>query len=352
MFIDFILIQTAEILTFNYWTQGKMKLAKAEDYIRGIVEGNKKALSKSITHIESTSQKHQQLADKIMKLAIPYTGKSIRLGITGVPGVGKSTFIEALGMLLTEKGHKVAVLAIDPTSTLSGGSILADKTRMEKLSAEENAFIRPSPSSNYLGGVAQKTRETMLLCEAAGYDVIIIETVGVGQSETAVSAMVDFFLFLALANAGDELQGIKKGILELADAIAINKADKNNQAQTGLAKKIYENALHIINPASEYWTPKVLTCSALEKTGIEDIWQIVLQHNILIKKSGELEKKRHKQSVEWMWTIIEDGIKHYFTNLPAVKKMINSLEIDIKEDKQTPANAAKKVLNLITDNNV
>jgi LAO/AO transport system kinase len=328
-----------------------MKLAKAEDYIKGIVEGNKKALAKSITHVESTSAKHQKLADEIMKLVIPYTGKSIRLGITGVPGVGKSTFIEALGMQLIENGHRVAVLAIDPSSSLSGGSILADKTRMEKLSSETDAFIRPSPSGKYLGGVAQKTRETMLLCEAAGYDVIIIETVGVGQSETAVAAMVDFFLFLALANAGDELQGIKKGILELADAIAINKADKNNKAQAGLAKKVYENALHIVNPATNYWTPKVLTCSALEKTGIEETWETVLEHNRVIKKTGELEIKRHKQSVEWMWTIINDGIKHYFTNLPDVKTLINSLETDIKEDRQTPANAAKRVLKLITDRN-
>ena len=326
-----------------------MKLAKAEDYIRGIVEGSKKALSKSITHIESTSHRHRKLADEIMKQVIPYTGKSIRLGITGVPGVGKSTFIEALGMHLTENGHKVAVLAIDPTSTLSGGSILADKTRMEKLSSSDNAFIRPSPSSNYLGGVAQKTRETMLLCEAAGYDVIIIETVGVGQSETAAAGMVDFFLFLALPNAGDELQGIKKGILELADAIAVNKSDKNNQALAGLAQKIYQNALHIVNPASEYWTPEVLTCSALEKTGIEEIWNVVMKHNNIIKNTGELEIKRHKQSVEWMWTIIENGIKRHFTNIPEVKKLISSFEEDIKEDRQTPANAAKKVLELITE---
>jgi LAO/AO transport system kinase len=325
-----------------------MKLAKAEDYVKGIVEGSKKALSKSITHIESKSNRHQKLADQIMKEVIPHTGNSIRLGITGVPGVGKSTFIEALGMYLVEKGHRVAVLAIDPTSTLSGGSILADKTRMEKLSSNENAFIRPSPSANYLGGVAQKTRETMLLCEAAGYDVIIIETVGVGQSETAAAAMVDFFLFLALANAGDELQGIKKGILELADAIAINKADKKNIIQAELAKKVYQNALHIVNPASEYWTPKVLTCSALEKTGIEKIWNTVIKHNTTIKKTGELTIKRHKQSIEWMWTIIEDGIKHHYTNLPEVKETIKLLEEEIKDDKQTPANAAKKVLKMIT----
>ena len=326
-----------------------MKLAKAEDFVNGIVNGNKKALSKAITHIESTHPKHQALADEIMKQVIPHTGNSVRLGITGVPGVGKSTFIEALGMFLVEKGHRVAVLAVDPTSSLSGGSILADKTRMEHLTGEENAFIRPSPSGNYLGGVAQKTRETMLLCEAAGYDVIIIETVGVGQSETAAAAMVDFFLFLALANAGDELQGIKKGILELADAIAINKADKKYLDQAGLAKKIYENALHIVNPASQHWSPKVLTCSALEKTGIEQVWDTVLEHNDVFRKSGELDKRRHKQSIEWMWTIIEDGIKQHFTNLPEVKEMISDLTYEIQNDKQTPANAAKKVLALITN---
>ena len=324
-----------------------MKLAKAEDFVNGIVAGNKKALSKAITHIESSHLKHQQLADEIMKNIIPHTGNSIRLGITGVPGVGKSTFIEALGIYLVEQGHKVAVLAIDPTSSLSGGSILADKTRMEQLSNKENAFIRPSPSGTYLGGVAQKTRETMLICEAAGYDVIILETVGVGQSETAAAAMVDFFLFLALANAGDELQGIKKGILELADAIAINKADKKNLNQAELAKKMYENALHIVNPASKHWSPKVLTCSALEKTGIESVWSTVLEHNEIFKKSGALDKKRHEQSIEWMWTIIKDGINRHFTTLPEVKSLIKELESEIHSDTQTPANAAKQVLNLI-----
>ncbi|MCF7791655.1 MAG: methylmalonyl Co-A mutase-associated GTPase MeaB [Victivallales bacterium] len=326
-----------------------MKLAKAEDFVKGIVNGSKKALSKAITHIESTHQKHQTLADEIMRDVIPYTGNSIRLGITGVPGVGKSTFIEALGMYLIEQGHKVAVLAIDPSSTLSGGSILADKTRMELLSSAENAFIRPSPSGKYLGGIAQKTRETMLLCEAAGYDVIIIETVGVGQSETEAAGMVDFFLFLALANAGDELQGIKKGILELADAIAINKADKNNIEQAEAAQKIYFNALHIVNPASKYWNPKVLMCSSIEKSGIKEIWDVVLEHNKIFRNNGELDKKRHDQSVKWMWSIIKDGINQYFTNMPKIKNQIQSLENDIRSDKQTPANAAKRVLNLITN---
>ena len=324
-----------------------MKFSKAEDYIEGIINKNKLALSRTITLIESTLPKHQELAQEIISKIMPYTGNSIRLGITGVPGVGKSTFIEAIGSYLADNGHKVAVLAIDPSSSISGGSILADKTRMEKLTSHKNAFIRPSPSGTYLGGVAQKTRETMLLCEAAGYDAIIIETVGVGQSEITVASMVDFFLVLMLANAGDELQGIKKGILEVADGIAINKADKKHFQQALLAKKVYENAMHILKPASPNWSPPVLTCSAVENTGINDVWNMIVKHNKIIKASGELHTKRQNQAVSWLWNMIEDGIKKHFINLPEVKKIIPEIEQKVKNAQVTPTIAAKKILDII-----
>jgi len=324
-----------------------MKYTKAEDYIEGLINKDRLALSRAITLIESTLPKHQKLAQEIISKVMPYTGNSIRIGITGVPGVGKSTFIEAVGMYLAENNHKVAVLAIDPSSTISGGSILADKTRMEFLSYHKNAFIRPSPSGNYLGGVAQKTRETMLLCEAAGYDAIIIETVGVGQSEITVASMVDFFLVLMLANAGDELQGIKKGILEIADGIAINKADKKHLQQALLAQRVYENAMHILKPSSPNWSPPVLTCSAIEKTGINEVWDMVVKHNKLLKKSGELETKRKDQAICWMWNMIEDGVKKHYTNLPEVKDIIPDVEKQVKESVITPTKAAKKILDII-----
>ena len=254
-----------------------MNPADPKILIKGVRKQDRRLLSKTITLIESARPDHQQLARKIVDEVLPHTGKAIRLGITGVPGVGKSTFIESLGMLLVQSGHRVAVLAVDPSSSRSGGSVMADKTRMEKLAVEENAFIRPSPSGGTLGGVARKTRETMMVCEAAGFNVIIVETVGVGQSETTVASMVDFFLVLMLAGAGDELQGIKRGVLELADALAINKADGDNIEKAQKAAKIYTTALHMLQPASPNWDPPVLTCSALEMTGIAEIWQTVLK---------------------------------------------------------------------------
>ena len=324
-----------------------MKFVTVEDYIEGILNKDSLALSRAITLIESTLPKHQKMAQEIISKIMPYTGNAIRVGITGVPGVGKSTFIEAVGLFLAKNGNKVAVLAIDPSSTVSGGSILADKTRMEFLSHHKNAFIRPSPSGNYLGGVAQKTRETMLLCEAAGYDAIIIETVGVGQSEITVASMVDFFLVLMLANAGDELQGIKKGILEIADGIAINKADKKNIQQALLAKKIYENAMHILKPSSPNWSTPVLTCSAIEKTGISDVWNMIVKHNKTLKKSGELQTKRKEQAISWMWNMIEDGIKKHFTSVPEVKTVIPEMEKKVNESIITPTTAAKRILDII-----
>lgn len=327
-----------------------MRYKTPKEYSDEILSGNRLALSRAITLVESTKSDHQKAAAEILNKLIPHTGKSIRLGITGVPGAGKSTFIEALGCYLVENGHKVAVLAIDPSSTVSGGSILADKTRMEKLSISPNAFIRPSPSSSHLGGVAQKTRETMLLCEAAGFDIIIVETVGVGQSEVTAASMVDFFLILMLPNAGDELQGIKKGVLELADAIAINKADSKDMEKALLAKKIYESAIHILTPISKHWTPPVLTCSAIEKKGIKEIWEIILKHKDVFQKSEEFIKKRKDQEINWMWAMLDANLKDYIFSMPLVKKAIDEAKRALQEGKITPDSAAKQILDNITIN--
>ncbi len=322
----------------------------AQEYIDGIIANNKKLLAKSITILESSLSQHKVTAQSIISTIMPHTGKSIRVGITGVPGVGKSSFIEKLGLFLVKNGYKVAVLAVDPSSSVSGGSILADKTRMEQLAAEPNAFIRPSPSSSYLGGVARKTRETMLVCEAAGYDVILIETVGVGQSETTVASMVDFFLILMLPNAGDELQGIKKGVLELADAVVINKADTNSTEQAMLAKKIYETAFHIMTPASPNWNPPIMTCSALENRGIEEIWRKIIEHDIILKKTGELEKKRTSQSVDWMNSLLEEMMKNYFFNIDIVKEKIAKAQNMVCHKAISPAEAAESIFQAILAN--
>lgn len=305
---------------------------------------NRRVIAKTITLIESSLPIHLELARTIIDLLLPYTGKAVRLGITGVPGVGKSVFIESLGTMLVKKGHRVAVLAVDPSSKRSGGSVLADKTRMEKLSVEENAFIRPSPSGGTLGGVARKTRETMIICEAAGFDVVIVETVGVGQSETTVASMVDFFLVLMIAGAGDEIQGIKKGILELADAIAVNKADGDNVKKAEVARKQYETAIHYLAPSLPIWTPPVLTCSALEMIGIEEIWQTVLEHREKFMETGELEANRRKQAVDWMWSLVKEGLKEQFNNNPQVKKMLPRILKEVKEGTTASTIAANKLL--------
>jgi len=333
-------------------------------YINGVLEQNRRVISKTITLIESSLPAHQDLAKIIIEALLPYTGNSVRLGITGVPGVGKSTFIESLGMMLVRekthplkkglqdrKSHKVAVLAVDPSSTRSGGSILADKTRMEKLSVHEKAFIRPSPSGGTLGGVARKTRETMLVCEAAGFDVIIVETVGVGQSETTVASMTDFFLVLMLAGAGDELQGIKKGVLELADTVVINKADGDNIEKAKRARKEYENALHFLRAASSVWSPPVLTCSALEMTGIEIIWETVLDHREKLSGTGELAEKRRIQAAEWMWSLVEEGLKERFYNNHDVKNILPKLLKEVEKGETSPTVAASKLL-FIHDNSM
>ena len=321
-----------------------MNPADPKILIKGVRNQDRRLLSKTITLIESARPDHQQLARKIVDELLPHTGKTIRLGITGVPGVGKSTFIESLGMLLIQSGHRVAVLAVDPSSSRSGGSVMADKTRMEKLAVEENAFIRPSPSGGTLGGVARKTRETMLVCEAAGFDVIIVETVGVGQSETTVASMVDFFLVLMLAGAGDELQGIKRGVLELADALAINKADGDNIEKAQKAAKIYTTALQMLQPASPNWAPPVLTCSALEMTGIAEIWQMVLKFHKQFTRSGELAHKRKKQALDWLWALVEDELKQRFYNNSEIKKRLDQITRAVARGETAPTLAADKLL--------
>ena len=313
-------------------------------YIDGVLNRERRMVSKAITTIESSLPAHQKTARKIIDSLLPHTGKAVRLGITGVPGVGKSSFIESLGMALVKDNHRVAVLAVDPSSNRSGGSVMADKTRMEKLSAESQAFIRPSPSGGALGGVARKTRESMLICEAAGYDVIIVETVGVGQSESTVASMVDFFLVLMLAGAGDELQGIKKGILELADAIAITKADGDNVAKAQKAAGIYQNALHFLRPASPHWIPPVLTCSAVAQAGIKEIWQTVLRHRRQLADTGELDLKRRQQALNWMWSLIEEGLKNRFQQNPEVKKRLPKLIRAVEKGITAPTLAAEELL--------
>ena len=316
-------------------------------YVQGVLNGDRRLIAKAITLIESSLAAHQRLAQTIIDLLLPYSGKAIRLGITGVPGVGKSTFIESLGTMLVKKGHRVAVLAVDPSSKRSGGSVLADKTRMEKLAVEPRAFIRPSPSGGTLGGVARKTRETMILCEAAGFDVIIVETVGVGQSETAVASMVDFFLVLMIAGAGDELQGIKKGILELADAVAVNKADGDNIERAEFARKQYETALHFLAPSSPNWTPPVLTCSALEMIDIDVIWKNVTKHHTIFTNTGELKANREKQAVDWMWSLVKEGLKDRFYQNPEVKKNLPETIREVENGTTASTIAANRLLDLL-----
>lgn len=316
-------------------------------YVKGVLEQNRRILAKTITLIESSLLAHQELARIIVDRLLPYTGKAVRLGITGVPGVGKSTFIENFGINLLQKDLRVAVLAVDPSSSLSGGSIMADKTRMEKLSTQDRAFIRPSPSGGTLGGVTRKTRETLLACEAAGFDVLIVETVGVGQSEIAVASMVDFFLVLMLAGAGDELQGIKKGVLELADALTINKADGDNIEKAKKARKEYETALNLLTPSSPSWKPPVLTCSALEMAGLDKIWETVLEHRKKLTVTGELHLKRKKQAVNWMWSLVEEGLKEKFYKNPEIKKLLPTISKEVEKGTTAPTIAACKLLSFL-----
>lgn len=312
-----------------------------EDLLSGIRNFDKAVLAKSITLIESNKPAHFDKAEKLITEALKFTSKSIRIGITGIPGVGKSTFIEAFGSHLTELGRKVAVLAVDPSSTVTKGSILGDKTRMETLAKDPNAFIRPSPASDSLGGVTRKTRETIVLCEAAGYDIILVETVGVGQSETAVHSMVDFFLLLKLAGAGDELQGIKRGIMEMADAIVINKADGNNLKNVKITQTEFSRALHLYPPKENKWTPQVLSCSSMEKTGISEIWNMISEFIELTTNNEYFEINRTNQNQNWFLQTVDELLKHQFYQKNKIKEHSKELLTQIKAKQISPFTAAK-----------
>jgi len=319
-------------------------LDSAVAYRDAIRSGDRRAFARAITLIESTRADHSALGQAILESLVPNTGGAIRVGITGPPGVGKSTFIEALGLKLIGQGHRLAVLAVDPSSPVSGGSILGDKTRMEQLAQRPEAFVRPSPSSGSLGGVAHRTREVMLLCEAAGYDVVLIETVGIGQSEVAVASMVDFFAVLILPAGGDELQGIKKGVIELADAVVVNKADGATRPLAERTRLDYDGALHLIRPTSPSWRPRALLASAQTGEGVDALWQAVLEHRRRLEESGELARRRREQALAWMWSLVEEGLRRALRRHPGVAERIPDLEREVQASKTTPAAAARSLL--------
>jgi LAO/AO transport system kinase len=310
---------------------------------RGIRAGERAVIARAITLVESRRADHQRAARHLVQSLLPDTGKAARVGITGAPGVGKSTTIDALGSYLTEQGHKVAVLAVDPSSTRTGGSILADKTRMARLSADPNAFVRPSPAAGTLGGVAGKTRESLLLLEAAGYDAVLVETVGTGQSETVVADMTDFFLVLMLPGAGDELQGLKKGVVELADMIAINKADGDNRARAQAAAAEYRAALHILGARSPHWSPPVVTYSALTGEGIASLWTKVLEHHDVMSANGELAARRRQQQVKWMWAMLEERILSRLRSDPALRAKLPRLEAAVADGRMSASLAVEEL---------
>lgn len=320
------------------------KKIQVKDYIDAILSGDRIILAKAITLIESNSENHREDAQSILQGILPHSGNSIRIGITGSPGAGKSTLIDSLGNTLCDSGHKVAVLAIDPSSSISKGSILGDKTRMERLSRHERSFIRPSPSGGTLGGVARKTRETILLCEAAGFDTILIETIGVGQSETAVRSMVDFFLLMILPGGGDELQGIKKGTVEMADAVIINKADGENLNLADITRQSYENALHYLYPPVEGWKVPVLKTSAINDQGVNEVWSLIISFVDFCQKSDLINIRRKLQLRNWVFSMVEDEIMDRFYNNSSIKQLIPEIERDLLNAKITPLLAAQKLL--------
>lgn len=320
------------------------KKMSVEDYVEGVKKGDRMILAKAITLIESNAPKDFDKAQRVLQALLPRTGHSLRIGITGVPGAGKSTFIEAFGQLLCQQGYKVAVLAVDPTSSITGGSILGDKTRMQKLSREPNCFIRPSPSGGTLGGVARKSRETMMLCEAAGCDVILVETVGVGQSETTVRSMVDFFMLVVLTGAGDDLQGIKKGIMELADAIVVNKADGDNLERAKVTQGEYERMVEFIRPATEGWKTHAYRCSALQRTGLLELWAVMREFEKVTKKSGAFENRRQRQIIAWVKTMIDEHLHNLFYEDPVIKGRLPEVRAAVLAGVVSPSQAVAELI--------
>jgi len=328
----------------------KRKKLNLDDYINGVLSKDRTILARAITLMESNSQKHISMAQNFLKGILPETGNSIRIGVTGAPGSGKSTFIETLGCYLCQRDHKLAVLAVDPSSSLSKGSVLGDKTRMEKLAREENCFIRPSPTGGVLGGINRKTRETMLACEAAGYDIIMIETVGVGQNEIAVRSLVDFFLLLKIPGAGDELQSIKKGIMELADAIIINKSDGDNVSKAKLAKAEFSRSLHYLKSTTPDWNPKVVTASSLYNMGIAEIWDMIMDFKEITQKNGFFQKRRNQQMKDWIHFIIREYLETKFYDNKAVRRNLSEIEQQVIEGKLPPTTAAQKLISKFESN--
>ncbi|MFJ4716004.1 methylmalonyl Co-A mutase-associated GTPase MeaB [Streptomyces sp. NPDC088785] len=315
-----------------------------DTYVKGVLAGKRAVVARAITLVESTRPGHRRLAQELLTELLPYSGRARRIGVSGVPGVGKSTFIDAFGSLLTGRGHRVAVLAVDPSSSRTGGSILGDKTRMERLAVDPDAFVRPSPTAGTLGGVAKATRESIVVMEAAGYDVVLVETVGVGQSETAVANMVDTFLLLSLARTGDQLQGIKKGVLELADVIAVNKADGPHERDARSAARELSGALRLMHGKDAFWTPPVLWCSARERTGLDEVWERVERHRSLLDSTGRLAERRRTQQVDWTWTMVRDELLGRLHADPAVRAVTPGLERQVRDGELTATLAAERIL--------
>ena len=335
--------------SINPYFQSRRKsrpVLSVQDYVDGIVKGNTTVLSQAVTLVESLKPEHQAIAQEVIEKCLPYAGNSVRIGISGVPGAGKSTSIDAFGLHVLKDGGKLAVLAIDPSSERTKGSILGDKTRMERLAVHPKAFIRPSPAAGSLGGVARKTRETIVLCEAAGFDKIFVETVGVGQSETAVHSMVDFFMLIQLAGTGDELQGIKRGIMEMADGIVINKADGDNAVKANQAASSFRNALHLFPPSESGWTPQVITYSGFYELKIKEVWDMVWQYIDFVKKNGYFQYRRNEQAKYWMYETINESLKNGFYNNPEISALLEKYEQEVLAGQQTSFSAARRLLDL------